>query len=154
FEMSADDIIYGGLPFFHSFGQMAVLNIGFRVGASIVLLPKFDPDEALELLVRHKATVFTAVPTNFAGMVAAAARNPERPPLRYAVSGGAALPTALLEAFEKAYGAEVHEGYGLTETSPSCTFNTVFEPIRPGTVGRPMWGVDVAVAEAKTEDRI
>jgi long-chain acyl-CoA synthetase len=154
FEMSAEDVIYGGLPFFHSFGQMAVLNIGFRVGASIVLLPKFDPDEALELLVRHKATVFTAVPTNFAGMVAAAARNPERPPLRYAVSGGAALPTALLEAFEKAYGAEVHEGYGLTETSPSCTFNSVFEPIRPGTVGRPIWGVDVAVAEAKTEGRI
>ncbi|WP_026929781.1 AMP-binding protein [Glycomyces tenuis] len=154
FDMRADDIVYGGLPFFHSFGQMAVLNIAFRVGASIILLPKFDPDEALELLVRHGATAFTAVPTNFAGMVAAAARNPERPPLRYAVSGGAALPPALLEAFQEAYGAEVHEGYGLTETSPSCTFNTVFEPIRPGTVGRPMWGVDVAVAEAKTEGRI
>ncbi|WP_026924185.1 AMP-binding protein [Glycomyces arizonensis] len=154
FDMRPDDVIYGGLPFFHSFGQMAVLNIAFRVGASIILLPKFDPDEALELLVRHQATLFTAVPTNFAGMVAAAARKAERPPLRYAVSGGAALPPALLEAFEQAYGAEVHEGYGLTETSPSCTFNTVFEPIRPGTVGRPMWGVDVAVAEAETEGRI
>ncbi|WP_156037295.1 AMP-binding protein, partial [Glycomyces tenuis] len=102
FDMRADDIVYGGLPFFHSFGQMAVLNIAFRVGASIILLPKFDPDEALELLVRHGATAFTAVPTNFAGMVAAAARNPERPPLRYAVSGGAALPPALLEAFQEA----------------------------------------------------
>ncbi len=154
FDMRPDDVVYGGLPFFHSFGQMAVLNIAFRVGASIILLPKFEPDEALALLVRHEASVFTAVPTNFAGMVAAAARSPERPPLRYAVSGGAALPTALLEAFERAYGAEVHEGYGLTETSPSCTFNAVGEPIRPGTVGRPIWGVDVAVAEAKTEGRI
>lgn len=154
FDMRPDDVVYGGLPFFHSFGQMAVLNIAFRRGSSIILLPKFDPDEALELLVRHGATVFTAVPTNFAGMVAAAARNPDRPPLRYAVSGGAALPPALLEAFGEAYGADVHEGYGLTETSPSCTFNTVFEPIRPGTVGRPMWGVDVAVAEAETEGRI
>ncbi len=154
FDLRAEDVVYGGLPFFHSFGQMAVLNIAFRAGASIILLPKFDPDEALELLVRHEASVFTAVPTNFAGMVAAAERNPARPPLRYAVSGGAALPPALLEAFERAYGAEVHEGYGLTETSPSCTFNAVHEPIRPGTVGRPIWGVDVAVAEAETEGRI
>ncbi|WP_030158692.1 AMP-binding protein [Glycomyces sp. NRRL B-16210] len=153
FDMRPDDVIYGGLPFFHSFGQMAVLNIGFRRGAAIILLPKFDPDEALALLVAHKATVFTAVPTNFAGMVEAAKRSPERPPLRYAVSGGAALPVALLEAFERSYGAAVHEGYGLTETSPSCTFNVVSEPIRPGTVGTPMWGVDVAVADPDIEDR-
>jgi long-chain acyl-CoA synthetase len=154
FDLRPDDVVYGGLPFFHSFGQMAVLNMAFRRGASIVLLPKFDPDEALELLVAHGATVFTAVPTNFAGMVEAARRSAARPPLRYAVSGGAALPVALLEAFEEAYGAQVHEGYGLTETSPSCTFNVTSEPIRPGTVGRSMWGVDVAVAVAEVEDRV
>jgi long-chain acyl-CoA synthetase len=154
FDLRPDDVVYGGLPFFHSFGQMAVLNMAFRRGASIILLPKFDPDEALELLVAHGATVFTAVPTNFAGMVEAARRSASRPPLRYAVSGGAALPVVLLEAFEEAYGAQVHEGYGLTETSPSCTFNITSEPIRPGTVGRPMWGVDVAVAAAEVEDRV
>ncbi|WP_285106853.1 AMP-binding protein [Promicromonospora sp. MEB111] len=154
FDLRPDDVVYGGLPFFHSFGQMAVLNMAFRRGASIVLLPRFDPDEALELLVAHGATVFTAVPTNFAGMVEAARRSAARPPLRFAVSGGAALPVALLEAFEEAYGAQVHEGYGLTETSPSCTFNVTSEPIRPGTVGRPMWGVDVAVAVAEVEDRV
>ncbi|MEV0952321.1 AMP-binding protein [Promicromonospora sp. NPDC050249] len=154
FDLRPDDVVYGGLPFFHSFGQMAVLNMAFRRAASIILLPKFDPDEALELLVAHGATVFTAVPTNFAGMVEAARRSAARPPLRYAVSGGAALPVALLEAFEEAYGAQVHEGYGLTETSPSCTFNVTSEPIRPGTVGRSMWGVDVAVAVAEVEDRV
>ncbi|GAB4004344.1 hypothetical protein GCM10029992_48960 [Glycomyces albus] len=90
----------------------------------------------------------------FAGMIAAAAKTGDRPPLRYAVSGGAALPAATLEGFEAAFGAEVHEGYGLTETSPTCTFNSVYEPIRPGTVGRPIWGVEVAVAEAETEGRI
>lgn len=154
FDLRPDDVVYGGLPFFHSFGQMAVLNMAFRRAASIILLPKFEPDEALELLVAHGATVFTAVPTNFAGMVEAARRSSARPPLRYAVSGGAALPVALLEAFEEAYGAQVHEGYGLTETSPSCTFNVTSEPIRPGTVGRSMWGVDVAVAVAEVEDRV
>ncbi|HEY1176068.1 MAG TPA: AMP-binding protein, partial [Phytomonospora sp.] len=154
FDLRPDDVVYGGLPFFHSFGQMAVLNIAFRRGASIILLPKFDPDEALALLTRHRATVFTAVPTNFAGMIEAAKRSLDRPPLRFAVSGGAALPVALLESFEEVYGAQVHEGYGLTETSPSCTFNVTSEPIRPGTVGRPMWGVDVAVADPEIEDRI
>ena len=154
FDVRPDDVIFGGLPLFHTFGQMAVLNVAFRRAASVVLLPKFDPDEALELLVRHQATVFTAVPTMFAGLIAAAARTGDRPPLRYAVSGGAALPAATLEEFEAVFGAEVHEGYGLTETSPTCTFNSVFEPVRPGTVGRPIWGVEVAIAEAETEGRI
>ncbi|MEV3939225.1 AMP-binding protein [Glycomyces sp. NPDC049804] len=154
FEFRPDDVLYGGLPFFHTFGQTVVLNAGFRRGAAIILLPKFDPDEALALLVRHKATVFAGVPTNYAGMIAAANRTPDRPPLRFAISGGAALPTALLEAFEAAYGAQVHEGYGLTETSPVASFNLVSEPIRPGTVGRSIWGVDIAIADAETEGRI
>ncbi len=154
FDMRTDDVIFGGLPLFHTFGQTAVMNIAFRRGASIILLPRFDPDEALALLVAHQATVFTAVPTMFVGMIQAAARTAERPPLRYAVSGGAALPVAVLEAFQQAYGAEVHEGYGLTETAPTVSFNTVYEPIRPGTVGRALWGVDVAIAEAEVEGRI
>ena len=154
FDLRADDVVFGGLPLFHAFGQMAVMNMAFRVGASIVLLPQFDPDAALELLVAHGATVFTAVPTMFVGMIEAAGRNADRPPLRYAVSGGAALPTAVLEGFARAYGAEVHEGYGLTETSPSVSFNTIYEPIRPGTVGRSMWGVDVAAADPLVEDRV
>ncbi|MEU6861573.1 long-chain fatty acid--CoA ligase [Glycomyces sp. NPDC046736] len=154
FDVRPDDVLYGGLPLFHTFGQMAVLNVGFRRGASIILLPKFDPDEALRLLVDHQATLFTAVPTNFAQMVEAAKRSAARPPLRYAISGGAALPVALLEAFERAFGAQVHEGYGLTETSPTASFNNVDVPIRPGTVGTALWGVDVAVADPEVEGRI
>ncbi|MGF0116628.1 AMP-binding protein [Promicromonospora sp. Marseille-Q5078] len=154
FDLTPDDVVFGGLPLFHAFGQMAVMNMAFRVGASVVLLPQFDPDAALELLVAHGATVFTAVPTMFVGMIEAAGRTAARPPLRYAVSGGAALPTAVLEAFSDAYGAEVHEGYGLTETSPSVSFNVLGEPIRPGTVGRSMWGVDVAVADPLVEPRV
>ncbi|MBW9095151.1 AMP-binding protein [Microbacterium jejuense] len=154
FDLRADDIVFGGLPLFHTFGQTAVMNIALRVGASVILLPRFDPDEALALTASLGATVFTAVPTMYVGMLEAARRSPERPPLRYAVSGGAALPVAVLEAFRDAFGADVHEGYGLTETAPTVSSNPLGQPIRPGTVGRPLWGVDVAIADPEVEDAV
>lgn len=154
FDLRRDDIVFGGLPLFHTFGQTAVLNIAFRVGASVILLPRFDADEALALMVAHGATVFTAVPTMYVGMLEAARRSASRPPLRYAVSGGAALPVAVLEAFAAAYDAEVHEGYGLTETAPTVSSNPLHEAIRPGTVGRALWGVDVGVADADLDHEV
>lgn len=154
FNLNADDIVFGGLPLFHTFGQTAVLNIAFRVGASIILLPRFDADEALALMTAHRATVFTAVPTMYVGLLEAARRTADRPPLRYAVSGGAALPVVVLEAFREAFGADVHEGYGLTETAPIVSSNALVEPIRPGTVGRAMWGVDVAIADPENDDAV
>ncbi|ROS78429.1 long-chain fatty acid--CoA ligase [Cellulomonas sp. PhB143] len=153
-EILPDDVIFGGLPLFHGFGQSAVMNLGFRRGAAIVLLPRFEPRAALDLLVEHRATVFTAVPTMYVGMIEAARGTDARPPLRFAISGGAALPVAVLEAFSETFGASVHEGYGLTEAGPNVSVNTVFEPIRPGTVGRPLWGVDVAVADPAVEGRV
>ncbi|MBD7957500.1 AMP-binding protein [Microbacterium sp. Sa4CUA7] len=154
FDLHSGDVVFGGLPLFHTFGQTAVMNMAIRVGASIILLPRFDADEALALMVAHGATVFTAVPTMYVGMLEAARRSDTRPPLRYAVSGGAALPVAVLEAFRDVFGADVHEGYGLTETAPIVSSNSLVEPIRPGTVGRPLWGVDVAIADPEEEERI
>lgn len=154
FDLDSSDVVFGGLPLFHTFGQTAVMNIAFRIGASVILLPRFDPDEALALMVSQRATVFTAVPTMYVGMLEAARRSADRPPLRYAVSGGAALPVAVLEAFHDAYGADVHEGYGLTETAPTVSSNPLGVPIRPGTVGRTLWGVDVAIADPEVDDRV
>jgi long-chain acyl-CoA synthetase len=71
-----------------------------------------------------------------------------------ALSGGAALPLAVLETFKDVFGTYIYEGYGLTETSPVATFNQKsFEP-RAGTVGKAIWGVEVEVAKAEVEDRI
>jgi long-chain acyl-CoA synthetase len=153
-EIHSDDVLFGGLPLFHSFGQTAVMNIAFRRGAAVILLPRFDAPEVLRLLVEHKATIFTAVPTMYIGLLQAAAHSTQRPSLRFGISGGAALPTAVLDAFEATFGAAIHEGYGLTETSPTIAFNSTYEPIRPGTVGRPYWGVDVEIAAPDVEDRI
>lgn len=99
FPLTMDDVVFGGLPLFHTFGQTAVMNIAFRKGACVVLLPKFVASEVLDLLVEHQVTVFTAVPTMYIALLHAAADNPNRPPLHYAISGGAALPVAVLESF-------------------------------------------------------
>ncbi|QKJ18929.1 AMP-binding protein [Microbacterium hominis] len=153
-DMQRDDVVFGGLPLFHTFGQTAVMNTVFRRGASIALMPRFEADAALQLLVDQGVTIFAAVPTMFIDLIQAGARSDAQPALRYGISGGAALPRVILEKFAARFGAQVHEGYGLTETTPIVSFNTVHDDIRPGTVGTPLWGVDVAIAQADIDDSI
>ena len=126
------------------------MNTAFRRGAAVILLPKFDPDQALALMVQHGATVFTAVPTMYIGLIAG--RRPQHGPTAAAVRRLRRCGPARRACWRRStatFGAEVHEGYGLTETSPAVAFNHVGEPIRPGTVGRPLWGVDVEIADAE-----
>ncbi|MFZ7087708.1 long-chain-fatty-acid--CoA ligase [Curtobacterium sp. RRHDQ10] len=154
FDLTHDDVVFGGLPLFHTFGQTAVLNTAFRRGCTIVMLPKFDAVQALEACVEYGVTAFDGVPTMFIALLQAAGSTDARPPLRFCVSGGASLPVAVLEQFEETFGAPVHEGYGLTETSPIVSVNPRGMPTQPGTVGVPLWGVDVVIADADVDDRI
>lgn len=154
-DLRPGDRLFGGLPLFHTFGQTAVLNCGLRAGAEILLLPRFTGPEALDLVLGHGVNVFFGVPTMYVALLEAAAAGEARPDaLRYAVSGGASLPVALLEAFEERFGAKVYEGYGLTETSPVACFNRVGRDPRPGTVGTPIWGVQVEIADPLETGRI
>ncbi|MDP3713483.1 MAG: long-chain fatty acid--CoA ligase [Mycobacteriales bacterium] len=154
FDIDENDVVLGCLPLFHTFGQTCCMNTAFYVGATVVLLPRFDGAQALDLLVKEKCTIFMGVPTMYIGLLEAAKTSEARPQLKSALSGGAALPVAVLERFAEVFGTQVLEGYGLTETSPVATFNQVgFEP-RPGTVGKQIWGVEVEVAKAEIDDRI
>lgn len=153
-DIEQDDRILGCLPLFHTFGQTCVMNMGFRAGAAIVLVPKFDGATALALLNANACTIMTGVPTMYIALLEAAKSNPERPPLRYGMSGGAAIPVAVIERMKEVYGIDVHEGYGLTETSPVASFNHRGRPTRVGTVGTPIWGVDVEIADAEIDDRV
>ena len=154
FDMQEGDVLLGALPLFHSFGQTCVMNAGFRRGATIVLMPRFEAAAALDLMVREKVTCFAGVPTMYLGLLEAAKSDPRRPPLRRLNSGGAAAPVVLLERVRETFGVEIEEGYGLSETSPVATFNQRAIGIKPGTVGVPIWGVQVAIARADVEDRI
>jgi long-chain acyl-CoA synthetase len=156
FEINEQDVVLGCLPLFHTFGQTCCLNVGFRAGAAIVLMPRFDGEGALDLLEREGCTIFMGVPTMYFALLEAARTRPAAPNIKLhsALSGGAALPVPVLEAFKAAYGVDVQEGYGLTETSPVATFNQKGFAAKPGTVGPAIWGVEVEIAAAEREDRI
>ncbi len=154
FDIGPEDVVLGCLPLFHTFGQTCCMNTAFRVGAAVVMLPRFDGATALELMVAERCTVFMGVPTMYIALLEAAKSGAPRPVLSMALSGGAALPTTVLERFGEVFGAQILEGYGLTETSPVATFNQRGFPPVPGTVGKAIWGVEVEVARAEVDDRI
>ncbi|MFF7494252.1 long-chain-fatty-acid--CoA ligase [Streptomyces rubiginosohelvolus] len=154
FALTPDDVVLGCLPLFHSFGQSCAMNAALSAGASLVLTSRFTGPDALTLMAREDVTVFMGVPTMYHALAEASAPDAPRPGgLRLAVSGGAALPVALLERFEGIFDTVILEGYGLTETSPAATFNRPAER-RAGTVGRAIPGVEAAVADPRTEDRV
>ncbi|ADB48847.1 long-chain-fatty-acid--CoA ligase [Conexibacter woesei] len=152
-EFRGDDVVLGCLPLFHTFGQTVAMNSAFLVGATVVLQPRFDAADALALMRRHDVNVLIGVPTMYIALLEALGDG-EPVALRMCVSGGAPLPVAVLEAFEARFGCCVQEGYGLSETSPTATVNQPSFGLRPGSIGHPLWGVEVEIARPEVEDRI
>ncbi|WP_328920225.1 long-chain fatty acid--CoA ligase [Streptomyces sp. NBC_00208] len=135
------------LPLFHSFGQVVQMHAGLASRATLVLLPRFDARSALTLMQRHAVTFFAGVPTMYWALLEADAADVDLPQiaknLRIAGSGAAALPVEIHRRFGERFGVTILEGYGLSETSPVATFAPRGEEVRPGSIGRPVWGVEV-----------
>ncbi|MET7378592.1 long-chain fatty acid--CoA ligase [Streptomyces sp. NPDC005526] len=152
-ESTEQDVVFGGLPLFHTFGQLVGLNCAVAAGACLTLLPRFTPARALEIIERDRVTVFVGVPTMYATLLTAPEREThDVDSLRICVSGGAALPVEVLRDFEKAFGCVILEGYGLSETSPVACFNHPGRPRRPGTIGTPIDGVEMRVVDKDGTD--
>jgi long-chain acyl-CoA synthetase len=149
FRLGPDDVIFGGLPLFHSFGQTCGLNAAVFAGACLTLVPRFIPGVVLDVLTRHGVTVFEGVPTMYVALLAAAdvADSPRPGALRLCVSGGAALPVDVLHEFEKKFNCTILEGYGLSETSPVASFNHLDHPRKPGSIGTAIRGVQIRVLD-------
>jgi long-chain acyl-CoA synthetase len=149
--ISAATVALGALPLSHSFGQTWLLNATLRAGGSVSLLASFDARRALEKIAEHQVTFFAGVPTMFAKMLEVQ-KQTDASSLQLCVSGGAAMPHELMNAFEANFGCEIREGYGLSETSPLVTLNPPGAARRPGSVGPPIPGVEVkAVADDDAE---
>ncbi|HEX7291103.1 MAG TPA: long-chain fatty acid--CoA ligase [Conexibacter sp.] len=147
-QLSADDVILGALPLFHSFGQTAAMNAGLMAGACLSLLARFDPVKALQMMERDGVTVFLGVPTMYNAMLAVpAGERPDTSSLRVCISGGASLPVEVLRAFDEQFGAKILEGYGLSETSPVASFNHPDRERKPGSIGTPIRDVRMRVVD-------
>jgi long-chain acyl-CoA synthetase len=138
------------LPLFHSFGQTVVHNMTLFHGGTVVLLPRFDPKSVFELVQKHRVTLFAGVPTMYFSLLnCEAASKYDLSTLSYCVSGGAPMPAEVMKEFDARFKANVLEGYGLSETSPVASFNTIDRPKKIGSIGRPIWGVDFKLVDDK-----
>jgi long-chain acyl-CoA synthetase len=145
------------LPLFHSFGQTVQMNAGFYNRATLVLLPRFSPDAALHIMDEENITIFAGVPTMYWAMLhhpradqydlQKITRN-----LRVTISGGAAMPMEVMLAFNEKFNVKILEGYGLSETSPIAVFNRLDREVKPGSIGLPVWGVQVRVVDQDDHD--
>jgi long-chain acyl-CoA synthetase len=152
-QAGPDDVIFGGLPLFHVFGQTVALNVAVAAGACLTLLPRFDAEHALRIISGHRVTVFEGVPTMYVALL----HSPDRADydtssLRTCISGGAALPVEVLRAFEEAFGVPMFEGYGLSETSPVASFNHPGRERKPGSIGTPIRDVQMRVVDAEDHE--
>jgi len=135
-------VILGALPLFHAFGQTCAMNVAVLAGATLTLIPRFDPRKALEIIKRDRVTVFEGVPTMYHALLGAAGDH-DVSSLRLCISGGAALPVEIMRQFEAAFDAMILEGYGLSETSPVASFNHPDAERKPGSIGTPIEGVEM-----------
>jgi long-chain acyl-CoA synthetase len=142
------DIALAVLPFFHVFGQSSVMNAIIGRGAALTLVPRFDAGKVFEVIQRDKVNLFAGVPAMYFALL----NYPDRQKydthsLKYAFSGAAAMPVEVLYGFEKAFDVPVLEGYGLSETSPTVTFNVLDKPRKAGSIGLPTWGIEMKVVD-------
>jgi long-chain acyl-CoA synthetase len=146
FDVQPDDVVITALPLFHVFGLSSILNVCVRFGCTMSLIPRFDADTALTAIQRDGATIFEGVPTMFIALLSCPDLDKyDTSSLRVAISGGASIPAPVLDAFEERFGVIILEGYGMTETASTTTFNKSITDRRAYSVGKPIWGTQTQV---------
>ncbi|GAB3212516.1 long-chain-fatty-acid--CoA ligase [Marinactinospora thermotolerans] len=146
------DIFLTVLPLFHIFGQTTMMNCALYRQGTMVLQARFDGDETLALMEKEGVTMFAGVPTMYWGLLGAKGEHDIDKitgTLHTAVSGGSALPGELAKRVRDRFGVDILEGYGLSETSPVVSFNDPRRKAKPGSIGLPIWGVEMRLVDAE-----
>lgn len=138
------------IPFFHIFAMTVCMNTPLTSGVKVAMLPRYERKSLLEMINRTRASILPAVPT----LSHALATAPEREKydlssLKIGISGGAALPNETKQAFAKATGGRIAEGYGLTETSPVLCCSPLYAPNKDNSIGMPIPGTDVQFVDVE-----
>jgi long-chain acyl-CoA synthetase len=150
--VAADDVVLLVLPLFHVYGLNAGLGMTARAGATGVIAERFDPVETLELVRRHRVTNIIGAPPMYVAWSMLPGFGEAIATLRLAVSGAAPLPPEVLAAVREATGHDIYEGYGLTETAPVLTTTLCSDTAKPGSIGRPVPGVQMRLVDDAGED--
>lgn len=152
----AQDVHLVALPLFHAFGQTLQMHTAFAGANTLVLMERFRPDLAVQLLLQERVTHFSGVPTIYHGLLSAipgkSERDAIRKNLRVALAGGAPMPVALTNRVREEFGIDVREGYGLSETSPGACFTIPQGGHGPGSIGRPLWGVEMKLIQPNWDE--
>jgi long-chain acyl-CoA synthetase len=151
FAIAPDDRFLAVIPFFHNLGQMLAMNLPLAVGASTVLLSKFDPPAIVEAIAKERITHFVAVPSMFPALLQLAPEPAQLASLKCCLVSGAMLPAHIREEFEQRYHVPIYEGYGLAECNPLITAFSAWIPRTPEkacATGFPLKGLEVAILDA------
>ena len=147
--------ILGILPFFHVYGMTTVLILSVMKKAKMILLPKFDVDQALKTIDKQKPTLFPGAPTMYIGLL----NHPDLAKydlssIKACLSGSAPLPVEVQENFEKITGGKLVEGYGLTETSPVTHANFIWGNRVSGSIGVPWPDTDATILRSGDNEEL
>ncbi|GHO68645.1 long-chain-fatty-acid--CoA ligase [Ktedonobacter sp. SOSP1-52] len=147
----AQEITLCAAPFFHAYGLTVGMNLSILIAATMVLIPRFKPDEVLDTIRRTRPTLFPGIPTMYIAILREAGKNPEYlSSIQYCISGAAPLPAKVQTDFESATRAKLVEGYGLSEAAPVTHCNPLNDNRRGGSIGLPLPEVEAAIMNIAT----
>jgi long-chain acyl-CoA synthetase len=153
-HFTADDVMLGVLPQFHSFGLTVLTLLPLTLGLKAVYTARFVPQKIVKLMREHRPTIFVAIPSMYGALLAVKDAQPEDfASLKYTISGGEPLSDAVASRFYERFGVRINEGYGLTETAPVTNVCLPGE-YRPHSVGRALPGIDQRIIDLNSAARL
>ncbi|MDZ4278308.1 MAG: AMP-binding protein, partial [Dehalococcoidia bacterium] len=149
-----ESVLLAFLPFFHIYGLMVLLNGSLTQGATCLVMPRFDPDQTLYLIEKHKVTDFFVVPP----ALLALSHHPkldqhDHSSLRFVLSGAAPLPAEVAELAAQRFGCTMLQGYGMTETSP-LTNTSPLDAVKADSVGPPVPDTQEKIVDMSTGEEL
>lgn len=144
--MKSNDVIHLFLPLFHCFGQNFIMNSSIKLGATLILHRRFEPEPVIRAISQYKVTMFFAVPTIYTYILNMKDEDVDLSSIRYFFTAAAIMPTEVAERWLEKYRMPIHDGYGLTECSPFASYNHDLK-YKLGSIGFPIMNVEMKIVD-------